>query len=93
MSNVIAYIIFVSYNRNEYELKEIDLDKMSIDEFIEFDKNDEIDCKSITIRSIYDFAHVVSGRSEKFDDSVYWIVSKKFANYMGDISNFIEKYK
>lgn len=92
MNNVIGYIIFVSYNRNEYDLKEIEVDDMSLEEFVEFDKNDEVDCKTISITPIYDFTGIKCGGSEKFDDSVYWYITKHIADGYNNISEFIQKY-
>lgn len=91
MENIFGYIIFVSYNRNEYEIKDIEIDDMAIEEFIDFCKNDDIDCKTISIDKIYDFTDIKVGGSEKFDDSVYWVISDRFAKNEA-ISKFIEEY-
>lgn len=91
MNNVIGYIIFVSYNRNEYELKEIDIDDMSIEDFVEFNKTDEVDCKSITITPINDTTSIKCGGSEKFDDSVYWFVAKHLVDKFESIATFIKE--
>ena len=37
-----GYIVFVSYNRDEYERKNITIDNMTLREFIQFTNNDEV---------------------------------------------------
>lgn len=91
MENILGYIIFVSYNRNEYDLKGIEIDDMTIEEFIEFCEDDDIDCKTISIDTIYDFTDIKVGGGEKFDDCVYWFISSRFAKNE-TISKFIEEY-
>ena len=91
MEDIIGYIIFVSYNRDKYDMKEIDLDDMSIKDFIEFSKNDEIECMTISVTPIHDYDNCIVGGSEIYDDSVYWYISPRLAKNE-TIGNFIKEY-
>lgn len=46
---LIGYIVFVSYNRDQYELKEIALDDMTFREFVYFVKNNKVNCMSVKL--------------------------------------------
>ena len=44
---LLGYIVFVSYNRDEYELDDIAIDDMRLKEFIHFIKNDKVQCLNV----------------------------------------------
>lgn len=92
MNKVIGYIIFVSYNRNQYEMNNVAIDGMTIRDFIKFAKNDTISCKSVTFRTIYEETYILVDGSYENDDSVYWYVSADLVERNKDFKDFINSY-
>lgn len=91
MENIIGYIIFVSYSKFEYKKNRILIDKMILEEFIKFNKNDTINRKTIIITPIYNTTDIKVCKTTKYDNAIYWYVSARFAkNEL--VSEFIEKY-
>lgn len=88
---LIGYLVFVSYNRNEYDLKEIALDDMTFREFVYFVNKDEVNCMSVQVTPIYDMTKLLCGGSLMYDDSVYWFISEDMAQ-MDDYKEFFSKY-
>ena len=88
---LLGYIVFVSYNRDEYELDDIAIDDMRLKEFIHFIKNDKVQCLNVAVTPIFNTTHMVWGGSERYDDSVYWFVSADMAQ-MDDYKEFFSKY-
>lgn len=76
---LIGYLVFVSYNRNEYEINDIALDDMTFGEFVNFVKDDEVNCMSVEVNYIYNTTDLFCGGSEVNDDSVYWFISAEMA--------------
>ena len=50
---LLGYIVFVSYNRDEYELDDIAIDDMRLKEFIHFIKNDKVQCLNVAVTPIF----------------------------------------
>lgn len=91
MENIIGYIIFVSYSNFEYKKNKILIDKMILEEFIKFNKGDNVNNKTITITPIYNMTDIKVCKTTKYDNAINWYVSARFAkNEL--ISEFIEKY-
>lgn len=88
---LIGFIVFVSYNRDQYELNEIAFDDMTFKEFVCFENNDEVNCKSIEVRPIYNTTELLCGGSQVGDDSVYWFISTEIAK-MDEYKNFFKDY-
>lgn len=88
---LIGYLVFVSYNRNEYELNDIALDDMTFGEFVNFVKDDEVNCMSVKVTPIYNMTKLLCGGSEKYDDSVYWFISADMTQ-IDDYKEFFSKY-
>ena len=88
---LLGYIVFVSYNRDEYELNDIDIDNMSLKEFIHFIKNDKVKWLNLGVTFIFNTTPMVWGGSEEHDDSVYWFVSADMAQ-TDDYKEFFRKY-
>lgn len=89
---LLGYIVFVSYNRNEYDMKNIALDDMTFREFLHFKDNDEVNCMSIGVTHIFNTTKLICGGSEEYDDSVYWFISADLAQ-LEEYKNFFSKYK
>ena len=88
---LLGYIVFVSYNRNEYELNDIDIVNMTLKELIHFIKNDDVNCLTLVVTPIFNTTPMVWGGSERYDDSIYWFVSADMAQ-MDDYKEFFSKY-
>ena len=88
---LLGYIAFVSYNRDEYERKNITIDKMILRELIQFTKNDEVKCLSLTVTPIFNTTSIICGGSVQYDDSVYWYVASDIAQG-DDYKEFFSKY-
>lgn len=88
---LLGYIVFVSYNRDDYEIKDIAIDNMTLKEFIHFIKNDEVNCLTFVVTRIFNTTHMIGGGSDKYDDSVYWFISADMAK-MRDYKEFFSKY-
>lgn len=86
-----GYIVFVSYNRDEYERKNITIDNMTLRKFIQFIKNDEVNCLNLTVTPIFNTTPIICGGSVKYDDSVYWYVPSDMAQG-DDYKEFFSKY-
>lgn len=88
---LLGYIVFVSYNRDAYEIKDIAIDNMTLKEFIHFIKNDEVNCLTFVVTPIFNTTPMICGGSDKYDDSVYWFISADMAQ-MCDCKDFFSKY-
>lgn len=88
---LVGYIVFVSYNRNEYDMKNIALDDMTFREFLHFKDNDEVNCMSVDVTHIFNTTKLLCGGSEEYDDSVYWFISADLAQ-LEEYKNFFSKY-
>lgn len=88
---LIGYLVFVSYNRNEYELNEIALDDMTFIEFVHFIGNDKVNCMSVDVTHIFNTTSFLCGGSEVNDDSVYWFISAELAQ-REEYKEFFSKY-
>lgn len=88
---LLGYIVFVSYNRNEYDMKNIALDDMTFREFLHFKDNDEVNCMSIEVTHIFNTTQLICGGSEEYDDSVYWFISADLAK-LEEYKKFFSKY-
>lgn len=80
----------MSYNRNEYELKDIAIDDMTFREFVHFVDNDGVNSMSVEVTHIFNTTPMVCGSSEKYDDSVYWFISADMAQ-MNEYKEFFLK--
>lgn len=89
MENILGFMIFVSYNRNKYIECGVDIDCMTMEEFRHFYWEDEVRCLSVETTTIYDTTQLCSSKSEAFDDSVCWFVSKEFVDSNDRIRDFI----
>lgn len=83
---LLGYIVFVSYNRDEYER-----DNMILRELIHFIKNDEVNCLALVVTPIFDTTSIICGGSVQYDDSVYWYVPSDMAQG-DDYKEFFGKY-
>ena len=88
---LIGYLVFVSYNRNEYEINDIALDDMTFHEFINFVKDDEVNCMNVEVKHIFTTTQLLCGGSGVNDDSVYWFISADLAQ-MKEYKEFFSKY-
>lgn len=88
---LLGYIVFVPYNRDEYELDDIAIDDMRLKEFIHFIKNDKVQCLNVAVTPIFNTTPMVWGGSERYDDSIYWFVSADMAQG-DDYKEFFGKY-
>lgn len=88
---LLGYIVFVSYNRDEYERKNITIDNMILRELIQFTKNDEVKCLSLTVTPIFNTTSIICGGTVQYDDSVYWYVPSDMAQG-DDYKEFFGKY-
>lgn len=88
---LIGYIVFVSYNRNEYELNDIALDDMTFREFVHFKDNDEVNCMNVEVTCIFNTTQLLCGGSKVNDDSVYWFISADLAQ-LEEYKEFLSKY-
>lgn len=88
---LLGYIVFVSYNRDEYERKNITIDNMILRELIQFTKNDEVKCLSLTVTPIFNTTSIICGGSVQYDDSVYWYVPSDMTQG-DDYKEFFGKY-
>lgn len=88
---LLGYIVFVSYNRNEYDMENIALDDMTFREFLHFKDNDEVNCMSVKVTHIFNTTQLICGGSEEYDDSVYWFISADLAQ-LEEYKNFFSKY-
>lgn len=86
---LIGYMVFVSYNRDQYELNDIALDDMTFREFVDFLPNDEVNCLSLEVTHIYNTTPLICGGSEVGDDSVYWFISAE----MSKMEEYVEFFK
>ena len=88
---LLGYIVFVSYNRDEYGIEDIAIDDMTLREFIQFTKNDEVKCLTLTVTPIFNTTPTICGGSEEYDDSVYWFISADLAQ-LEEYKEFFSKY-
>lgn len=88
---LLGYIVFVSYNRDAYEIEDIAINNMTLKEFIQFIKNDEVNCLTLGVNSIFNNTHMIGCCSCKYDDSVYWFISADMAK-MCDYKEFFSEY-
>ena len=88
---LLGYIVFVSYNRDEYELNDIAIDDMRLKEFIHFIKNDKVQCLNVSVTPIFNTTPMICGGSVQYDDSVYWYVPSDMAQG-DDYKEFFSKY-
>ena len=88
---LLGYIVFVSYNRDEYGIEDIAIDDMTLREFIQFTKNDEVNCLTLTVTPIFNTTPMICGGSEEYDDSVYWFISADLAQ-LEEYKEFFSKY-
>lgn len=88
---LLGYIVFVSYNRDEYGIEDITIDDMTLRELIQFTKNDEVKCLSLTVTPIFNTTSIICGGSVQYDDSVYWYVPSDMAQGDG-YKEFFGKY-
>ena len=88
---LLGYIVFVSYNRDKYELNDIDIMNMILKELIHFIKNDEVNCLALVVTPIFNTTPMICGSSYKHDDSVYYFISADMAQ-MDDYKEFFSKY-
>ena len=88
---LLGYIVFVSYNRDEYELDDIAIDDMRLKEFIHFIKNDKVQCLNVSVTPIFNTTPMICGGSVQYDDSVYWYVPSDMAQG-DDYKEFFGKY-
>lgn len=89
---LIGFIVFVSYNRDQYEFNEIALDDMTFKEFIRFKDNDKVNCMSVEITPIYNTTLSLCGGSDVNDDSIYWFISADLVD-TNEYKEFFDKYK
>ena len=88
---LLGYIVFVSYNRDEYGIEDIAIDDMTLRELIQFTKNDEVKCLTVTVTPIFNTTPITCGVSVQYDDSVYWYVASDIAQG-DDYKEFFSKY-
>ena len=88
---LLGYIVFVSYNRDEYELNDIDIVNMTLKELIHFIKNDEVNCLALVVTPIFNTTPMMYGSSDEHDDSVYYFISADIAQ-TDDYKAFFSKY-
>lgn len=88
---LIGYIVFVSYNRDEYGIEDIAIDDMTLREFIQFTKNDDVKCLTLTVTPIFNTTPMICGSSDEHDDSVYYFISADIAQ-TDDYKVFFNKY-
>lgn len=89
--SLLGYIVFVSYNRDQYEMNDIALDDMTFREFVHFVNKDGVSCMSVKVTPIYNMTKLLCGGSEKYDDSVYWFISADMTQ-IDDYKEFFSKY-
>ena len=64
MKNILlGYIVFVSYNRDAYEIEDIAINNMTLKEFIHFIKNDEVNCLTLVVTRIFNNTNMIGGNS------------------------------
>lgn len=64
---------------------------MTLRKFIQFIKNDEVNCLILTVTPIFNTTPMLCGGSEEYDDSVYWFISADLAQ-LEEYKNFFSKY-
>lgn len=89
--SLLGYIVFVSYNRDQYEMNDIALDDMTFREFVHFIDKDEVNCMNVEVKHIFTTTQLLCGGSEVNDDSVYWFISADLAQ-LGEYKEFLRKY-
>ena len=88
---LVGYIVFVSYNRDEYGIEDIAIDDMTLKELIHFIKNDEVNCLALVVTPIFNTTPMICGSSDEHDDSVYYFISADIAQ-TDDYKAFFGKY-